>query len=323
MDTRTDRTKAKKTNQPPGEKKVPRRGPAKRAGREQAKRVEQAERGRGKAEGEAALDVSPEETALCFAQAKPEIDAMRPAAELGRITVTIPAAVTIVLGALPNIEELYDEIHETMPKFDLGRAGRLRAYAYAAVHAHYRVMLLAEGEARLRDLVAEASPLRERLLRSAELHAHYGVFDAEVVAGIRRGSGHLDTANDLAQLVLLFRASNDALAGRTPVTEADLERAATLSAQLLDALGRRRLGTDRASGPSEAEQDRVKAFWLLHGVYEECRRAVAHLRWYEGDADQLTPSLFVGHRRRSSSTSAPPSDEGGAAGDPSDPSESD
>ncbi|MCU0681223.1 MAG: hypothetical protein MUF34_03005 [Polyangiaceae bacterium] len=110
------------------------------------------------------------EAALAFARVRPELDAM-PASGLGRITVTIPLAVTIALGALPNIEAKQGEIRALLPHYDYQRAGRLREYAYAAVHAHYRVTLSAEGEVRLRVLVAEAAPLRERLLRSAELHA--------------------------------------------------------------------------------------------------------------------------------------------------------
>ncbi len=245
---------------------------------------------------EAAAKVPYETTALAYARVRPEIEAM-PAAGLGRITVAIPAAVLIGLGALPNIEAKKEELRALLPRYDVERAGRLSEYAYAAAYAHYRVMLAAEGDARLRALLDEAGPLRERLLRSAELHAHYGALDPAPVAAIRSGNGHLDTANDLNELAMLFRASKDKLAGQTPVTDDDIARAHELGAQLLDALGRRRVGTDGASTPSREEEERLKAFWLFHGVYEESRRAMTHLRWYEGDADRLVPSLFLGRRR--------------------------
>jgi hypothetical protein len=275
---------------------------------------------RGRVDG-VALPVPAQVAALAFARVWPEIDAMS-AVGLRRITVAVPAAVTIGLGAMPNIEAKMAEIRRILPLFDYERAGRLREYAYAALYAHHRVALSAEGEARLRALVEEAVPLRERLLRTAELHAYYGELDPGVVASIRRGTGHLDTANDLAQIALLFRGARDVLAGRTPVTEADLTRAAELSDAIIDALGRRRVGTDGASTPSQAEEDRIKAFWLFYAVYEESRLAMAYLRRHEGDADQLVPSLFLGHRRRSSSTREEPGG-GEVSGGPADPSESD
>ncbi|HEU4408596.1 MAG TPA: hypothetical protein VFS43_25265 [Polyangiaceae bacterium] len=289
--------------------------------KEKAKKARRAGGGEGGADGEAAELASRREAELAFARRRHEIKAMRPAAELRRVTVAIPAAVTIGLGAVPNIEAMMAEIRKELPNYDHERAGRLREYALAAAHAHYRVALEAEGEARLRALLEEAAPLRERMLRAAELHAHYGELDPDVVASIRRGTGHLDTANDLGQLAPLFRRAGDKLAGRTPVTEADIERAAALSDELLEALGQRRVGTDGASLPSEAEEDRIKAFWLYHGVYEESRRATAYVRWYEGDADQLVPSLFQGHRRRGSAPDEPVEEP--APAEPVDPAEGD
>lgn len=256
--------------------------------------------------------------APAYARVKPEIDAMSKQG-LRRITTSIPEAVSIGLGAAPNIDAKMDELRRKMPEYDHERAGRLRDYAYAAVYAHYQVELAAEDEARLRRLLGEAVPLRDWLLNAAELHAQGGDFDASVVASIRSGGGHLDTANDLGELSMLFDQSRDKLAGRTPVTSAEIRRAAELSGELLDALGRRRVGTDGASTPSQLEEDRIKAFWLYYGVYEESRRAMSHLRWYEGDADQLVPSLFRGHRRRGSSTRGEPDGDGGEV--PSEPDE--
>lgn len=273
----------------------------------------------GPAQAASLVLVPQKDTALAYAKVQPEIDAMSPVG-LRRVTVAVPAAITIGLGALPNIEARQEDFRRELPSYDYERASRLREYAYAALHAHHRAALSAEGEARLRSLLDEAGPLRESLLRTAELHAYGGDLDTDVVANIRRGTGHIDTANDLAQLPLLFRGARDKLTGRTPVTEAQLVRAAELSNELLDALGKRRVGTDGAALPSKEEEDRLKAFWLFHRVYDESRRAMAYLRWHEGDADLLVPSLFVGRRRRSSSDE--PGD-GPEPAEPADPSESD
>lgn len=263
--------------------------------------------------------VPPKEAELAYERVRPELNAMS-ARGLRRITVAVPAAMTIGLGALPNIEARQEDFRRELPSYDFARAGRLREYAYAALYAHHRAAISSESEARLRALLEEAGPLREFLLRTAELHAYGGDLDVEAVSGIRRGTGHLDTANDLAQLPLLFRGASDKLKGRTPVTEAQLDRAAALSNEIVDALGKRRLGTDGAALPSKEEEERLKSFWLFHGVYEESRRAMVWVRWYEGDADLLVPSLFVGRRRRSSSDE--PVEEPEPA-EPVDPSETD
>lgn len=240
-------------------------------------------------------------------------------AGLGRIVVSIPVAVKIGLGALPNIEARRDEFRRRLPEYDVERAGRLRDYARAAHYAHIVAIRHADGEGRVRAILDEASPLRERMLSAAELHALYGLLDGGRVSAIRRGTGHIDTANDLVELSVLFGESGDKLAGQTPVTEADVGRAAELGFQLLDALGQRDLGTDGSSTPARQEEDRVKAFWLFHDVYEESRRAMTYVRWREGDADLLVPSLFSGRRRRGSPSGEP--DEGPEPAEPPSPVE--
>lgn len=98
------------------------------------------------------------------------------------------------------------------------------------------------------------------------------------------------------------------------MTDAEVARALELGTQLVGALGRRRVGTETEETPSQTEDDRVKAFWLFYDIYEESRRAMAHLRWHEGDADRLVPSLFSGRRRRGPSAEEPAGGE-----TPSDP----
>ncbi|MCU0685903.1 MAG: hypothetical protein MUF34_27285, partial [Polyangiaceae bacterium] len=303
--TAADTTKQPKKNAP----RAQRRQAAKKATSVHAKKKAEQARRKDAAieredEGEAALAVPPDEAALAFARVQPELDAV-PVAERGRIMIPIPVSVSIALGALPNLEAKRDEMKQAWPAYDVQRAARLREYAYAALYAHFRAQRPAEGASRLRALLDEAGPLRERLLLAAEVHAHYGDVDAGRVAAIRRGVGHQDTANDLVELAVLFRAARPALAGHTRVTDAEVARALALGTQIVDALGRRRVGTEEAAAPNQTEDDRVKAFWLFHDTYEESRRAMAHLRWYEGDADRLVPSLFSGRRRRGPAAEEP------------------
>ncbi|HEU4534583.1 MAG TPA: hypothetical protein VFS00_10715, partial [Polyangiaceae bacterium] len=238
---------------------------------------------------------APAEAAAAFERQRPEREALD-AAELGRITLHVPSAVTIALGALPNLERLLPEMAATLPGHHVAQIGRLRDYALAALYAHLVALRPPAAEARTQALLSEAAPLRENLLVAAETLAHFGLLDRARVALLRSGAGHLDTAHDLIELAALFRERWGELASRTPLAKADVDRAAALGPELVAALGMRKLGTEGA-GETTPEADRARAFRLFARAYDECRRAVAYLRWHEGDADELVPSLFAMRRR--------------------------
>ncbi|HEU4411391.1 MAG TPA: hypothetical protein VFS43_39435 [Polyangiaceae bacterium] len=253
----------------------------------------------GPGEGAATLvlaDGGSTERAAAYARVEAEIKAV-PLASVRPINVHVPSAVVLVLGTLPRLLALRDQILEDYPKHPPETIGRLRDYALAAAHAYAQALPYDGGQTRLRALVSEAGPLRERLLASAEVLVTFGLLDGGAVAIIRRGTGHLDTAQDLLSLGVLFRRAGPALVAKTPLTPADVERATVLGELLLEALGQYREGTDGAGEPSEARARVGQAFELLRRAYEECRHVVTILRWYEGDADDIVPPLAHSRRR--------------------------
>ena len=54
---------------------------------------------------------------------------------------------------------------------------------------------------------------------------------------------------------------------------------------------------------------RQRAFSLFVNVYDQARRAVSHLRWNEGDVDDIAPSLYAGRnsgpRRKNGDSETP------------------
>ncbi|WP_437969511.1 hypothetical protein WMF04_09510 [Sorangium sp. So ce260] len=140
-----------------------------------------------------------------------------------------------------------------------------------------------------------------------------GLLNAETVAAIRAGQGHIDTANDLLALSALFSGSWSEVAGKTAATEEEVKRAGEIGPQLLAALGVREHG--KGPGPTEAADKRARAFALLVHAYDQTRRAIAYLRWNEGDADTIAPSLYKGRggRPASSSDTAPAAPAGATA----------
>ncbi|HEU4409590.1 MAG TPA: hypothetical protein VFS43_30325 [Polyangiaceae bacterium] len=229
-----------------------------------------------------------------YHRARPELDTVSDD-ELGRVTANVMVAVLVMLGAVPRLEALRKEI-EALPGQAPGLIDKARDYALAL--AHVQAMGTPAPEGRLEALLAEGLPLRERLLATAELNAKLGTLDAEQVAAIRSGVGHVDAANDLLSLARLFRANWHMLAGKVPVTRDEIDRAGALGVELLSELGRRKVGNDGGRPAGGYERARAKLLHLLVRTHGQLLRAVTYLRWDEGDADAIVPSLFQGRPRR-------------------------
>ena len=140
--------------------------------------------------------------------------------------------------------------------------------------------------------------------------ADAGLFDPKVVENIRKGSGNIDKANDLVALAALFTQNWVAIESKTAITAQQVEQAATIGPALLVSLSERPLMKQGAT--SEA---RVRAFTLLNTSYDAIRRAVDYVRWDEGDAELIAPSLYTkGKRKRGANEEAvdeeEPVDEG-------------
>ena len=57
----------------------------------------------------------------------------------------------------------------------------------------------------------------------------------------------------------------------------------------------------REQGPAvvqDVARIRDQAFTLMMRAYDEVRRAVTFLRWQQGDADTIAPSLYAGRGGR-------------------------
>ncbi|HEU4409176.1 MAG TPA: hypothetical protein VFS43_28215 [Polyangiaceae bacterium] len=254
------------------------------------------------------------EGAAAYVRIEDAIDAMTDK-EVGVVRQYITLAVAIVFGALPNIGAYLPAMRKATPELDFDELDRLPDYVQALYYLHLMTMSPEEAAADLSVLLAEAGPLRGRLLSAAEMMVTFGHFSAERVANIRSGTGHIDTAEDLGSLVRLFREAGPELTAKTPVSEAMLERAGELSFQIVAALGRRKVGSD-GSAPSRLVRDKARVFRLVARTYDQARRGLSFLRWKEGDVDSLAPSIFAGRRR---SRGAPAGEAPGGDDAPVDP----
>ncbi len=233
----------------------------------------------------AAAQSAPNAAADAFARVEPELAALAPDS-LAPITVDIGAAVSSALAAAPRIREHREALVEQLPHHDVGALDKLESYAQAAWYAHLVHTYASGSPESAKALIEEAGRLREGLLIAAEALAHRALLDADAVARIRKGSGNADLAGDLIALTALFKDGWGKISGKTAVEKHEIDRAAELGPAVLVASAARKHKT------GDTEGQRARAFTLLVNAYDACRRALAYLRWKEGDADTIAPSLF-------------------------------
>jgi hypothetical protein len=232
-------------------------------------------------------------TSQAFAAVRAEIEAI-PAEQLTRINVDVARATRRGLVTARNVQPLLPALAELRP-FDVRPVRMLRLYSLALSHAHSLAIEAGSELPPLPVLVAEAMPLRERLLRNAELLAHYGFVSEERVAAIRRGHGHVDLADALMALGRLFDEVWSRVHNRIMASREEVERSVTLSVELQDAIALHEARQAPLTQHDGRRFVRAQAFTLFYRAYQQTRRGVLFLRWDEGDARKLVPSL---HARR-------------------------
>ncbi|MGK4005018.1 hypothetical protein WMF31_20495 [Sorangium sp. So ce1036] len=274
------------------------------------------------------LPTSPAAALAAYGRVEPKLLELGPD-DLVTVYVEVPKAVSSVLGALPHLREMRDEIVRDLPNHPIETLDELEDYALAAWYADLLYSTPA-SELDTKKLTEDAAGLREGLLVAAEALAYRDLLDKQRVADIRKGKGHADLASDLIALAELFRGSWDKVRAKTAVEDVELERAADLGVRLLAALAAKPgKGSSAAPKITDAADRRARAISLVARAYEECRRAVAYLRWHEGGDGDLAPSLLQKPRGRrpnaekaaaaaaaaSEAAAKPPADEAPAAAD--------
>lgn len=239
------------------------------------------------------------EARSAFARMEPAIRAMM-GEDLAMPRFDASRACSIAMGTAQRIKPFHEAILEGCKLTDIRVVDELNDMALAAWHTYLMDDRGLEADSVVPALLEEARPLREKLLRAAELLAHFELADAERVAEIRSGSGWDDLAADLVQLAALFESRWDDVAGKTPIEPAMVARASALGPELKQALATR----PTARAPNDVDKLRASAFNLLVADYDQIRRAISYLRWEEDDLETIAPSLF-GQKGRARASRSP------------------
>lgn len=132
------------------------------------------------------------------------------------------------------------------------------------------------------------------LITDADALANRGHLDATLLESARDIQGYQALIKSTLVLVQTLRANWSSVTGRSPLTLADLDHAEVVARRMSEALGDREHGVSRAP----AAELRARALSKLVALYEETRRMMTYLRWYQDDADTIVPSLWANRGRR-------------------------
>ena len=210
--------------------------------------------------------------------------------DLVHITLDVVAAVTTAFGVLPKLATLREPIQQ-LPGFDRAAVDKLETYAMALYETHADYLSASRPTESLPKLVEEATKVRDQLYADVQALIQRELVDAQEIREVKTGVGYKALAVDLTLLSDAMRRKWEVIQSRTAVQVDELLHAQQLATGLLRVVG------EREQAPAvvaDAAANRSRAFALFIRAYDEVRRAVTYLRWREGDADLIAPSLYAG-----------------------------
>jgi hypothetical protein len=180
-------------------------------------------------------------------------------------------------------------------------AGKLVDALPGVARAARQADIDARAGATLGDVTAMHESVRKEhrlLLTDADALANRGLIESKRLEPARDVQGYTQILNSLLILISVLREHWAKIAAHTPLTEADLDRAEGVAAEMTTAIGARENGVNRAP----AVELSARASTKMLRVHEELRRIMTFVRWYEDDVDAFIPSLWAnrGRKRRSS-----------------------
>ena len=213
---------------------------------------------------------------------------------LVQINVDVLTTVGIALNAAPKLARFREEMR-ALPGFEVSLVDKLADYAGALAHAQAVWVGAAAPSETLAEIYQEASALRETLVSDARALARHGLIHSSRLDDLSGASGYRNVASDLLAIAAIFSERWSEVASQTAVKPATLDRAKRL-AQRMTVL----YGAQKTSPPkvAEAGETRARAFTLFVEAYENARRAMTFIRWFERDADDFVPSIYGGRKSR-------------------------
>jgi hypothetical protein len=225
---------------------------------------------------------------------RPEIEAID-ARDLIPINIDIPNVIVLILGALPRILALRDQVAAKLPFFDIANFDRLEDSVLALGHAHTLFLAERSPANELPALKARAMNMRRTLRVDLSLLATHGYLPSNALARIKNTTRPHEVAWDLFALSEIARANWKLIAGKTAIQLSSVEAAERLGSDVVNVL----VGEYRtATVVREAGETRQRAFTLAMMRYAQVERAVGFLLDDPVKTEQVAPTPYGGGVRR-------------------------
>ncbi|UJR86673.1 hypothetical protein [Sandaracinus amylolyticus] len=244
-------------------------------------------------------------TLIAALEAKREILINMPASEvLHSARLDARTAAGVVGGSLPRIAR-----HRVALIAEFGERARtllddLPTVVYATYQVAYDVQAT-EDDSDMRELHRGVLEEHQLLVGDLDALANRKIIDRARIDAGRSTQGYRTTVDSTFVLLSLTRSLWPTIEGRTLLTQVDLERIQAKAQAMLDRLNQREQGATRMP----ARELRDRALTLLVRTYDEIRRMLTFVRWPQGDADEIAPSLYARRGRRQSGTDTDGPDE--------------
>jgi hypothetical protein len=229
-----------------------------------------------------------------YERVKPELARLAPE-ELLQVNLDVSVALHTIMGVLPEVRALRDQIVRELPSFDVASFDRLEDYALALRVTHAAYLMATERPSDLELLTDDAIEMRETLLKDAQALARRNLIDGGPLANLKGINGYKNIAQDLQLLNEILQDAWPNIQGKTAITADELKTSSQIATRLWGVVRLREQGPAQVAA---ATDQRLRAFTLVLRTYEDARRAVNYLRARQGDADAIMPSLYPGRPRR-------------------------
>lgn len=231
-------------------------------------------------DAEAALNrVLPEALALPDEQLKP-------------VNIDVPTTL-ITAFAVTRRLPAYEHDLRQLYQFPVEAALRFPDYALALFCAQAHYVSALRPKTTIHELVAQCNHWRNVLEADAQSLILRGLLHFDLRILVSRTKGWQSLAFDLAGFHSLYQTAWPTIQGKTGLQWSDVEEAKRMSWQLTEALSERERVPKHGAAVTE---QRLRVFARFISVYDQLRRAFIYLRWEEGDADKIIPSLYNGRR---------------------------
>ncbi len=223
--------------------------------------------------------------------------------ELSQMNVDVPLAAVTVRGAVPDLQRLRP-LAAQLPFVDLKLYDEVETYALALTQAHAHWLAKSRPPKPSRALTEQVKEARLALMPDVQAAIRRGLLHASLLDALQGSNGAKNAIMDVLILSTAIRNAWADLSGKTLITLDEVARAEELADKLMSALADRSTQADLVS---QAADVRRRIYGLFFRAYDEARRVVSFLRWREGDAERLAPSLYAGRRTKAGKQRGEPS----------------